>query len=64
MHLAAQSNSKYASPIVIVQKYRLLIGITVFDTHAIPKLENVLNKLGKADLTKIFWQIPLTMHVK
>ena len=28
-----------------------------------PKLENVLNKLDKADLTNIFWQIPLTKHV-
>ena len=64
MHLAAQSNGLYASQIVLVQKYRLLNDMTVLDTNPMHKLENFLNKLGKADLTKRFRQIPFIKHVK
>ena len=78
--IAEKSNSPYASSIVIVPQkdgsirlcvdYRLLNDITVFDTQPMPKLENVIYKLGKAkyisklDLTKGFWQIPLSKHAK
>ena len=74
--IAEKCNSPYASPIVIVPKkdgsirlcvnYRLLNEITVFDPQPIPRPEYIINKLGKAkylskiDLTKGFWQIPLT----
>ena len=78
--IAEKSISPYASPIVIVTKkdgsirlcadYRLLNEITIFDPQPMPKLEDIINKLGKAqylskiDLTKGFWQIPLTDNAK
>ena len=74
--IAEKSTSPYASPIVIVPKkdntirlfvdYRQLNQVTIFDPQPMPKLEDIINKLGKAkyiskiDLTKGFWQIPLT----
>ena len=74
--IAEKSSSPYASPIVIVPKkdgtirlcvdYRQLNEITIFDPQPMPKLEDIINKLGKAkylskiDLTKGFWQIPLS----
>lgn len=77
---AEKSISPYASPIVIVPKkdgsirlcvdYRLLNEITISDPQPMPKLEDIINKLGKAqylskiDLTKGFWQIPLTDNAK
>ena len=78
--LAEKCNSPYASPIVVVPKrdgsirlcvdYRLLNEITVFDLQPMPKLENIINKLGRAkylsklDLTKGFWQFPVTNKAK
>ena len=78
--IAEKSNSPYASPIVVVPKkdgsirlcvdYRLLNEITVFDPQPMPRLEYIINKLGKAkylsklDLTKGFWQIPLSNKSK
>ena len=78
--IAEKSNSPYASPIVVVPKkdssirlcvdYRRLNEITIFDPQPMPKLEDVINKLGKAkylsklDLTKGFWQIPLSNGAK
>ena len=74
--IAEKSTSPYAAPIVIVPKkdntirlcvdYRQLNKVTIFDPQPMPKLEDIINKLGKAhyiskiDLTKGFWQIPLT----
>lgn len=70
-----KSNSAYGAPIVVVQKkdqsirlcidYRGLNELTVFDPQPMPKLDDILNKLGNAkfisknDCTKGFWQIPL-----
>ena len=78
--ITEKSISPYASPIVIVPKkdgsirlcvdYRLLNEITISDPQPMPKLEDIINKLGKAqylskiDLTKGFWQIPLTDNAK
>ena len=78
--IAEKSTSPYASPIVIVPKkdntirlcvdYRQLNNVTIFDPQPMPKLEDIINKLGKAqyiskiDLTKGFWQIPLTESSK
>ncbi|MCG8044622.1 MAG: RNase H-like domain-containing protein [Candidatus Thiodiazotropha endolucinida] len=78
--IAEKSNSPYASPIVVVPKkdgsirlcvdYRQLNQVTIFDPQPMPKLEDIINKLGKAkffsklDLTKGFWQIPLSENSK
>ncbi|MEW8544650.1 MAG: reverse transcriptase domain-containing protein, partial [Candidatus Thiodiazotropha sp.] len=78
--IAEKSASPYASPIVIVPKkdnsirlcvdYRQLNQVTIFDPQPMPKLEDIINKLGKAKyisklyLTKGFWQIPLTETAK
>ena len=74
--IAEKSSSPYASPIVVVPKrdgsirlcvdYRQLNQITIFDPQPMPKLDDIINKLVKArfmskiDLTKGFWQIPLS----
>ena len=74
------SQSPWAAPIVCVPKkdntirfcvdYRGLNSKTVFDPQPMPKIEDVLNKLGKAkylsklDLTKGYWQIPLAENAK
>ena len=75
-----ESNSPWAAPIVCVPKkdkslrlcvdYRGLNSQTIFDPQPMPKIEEVINKLGKAkyisklDLTKGYWQIPLTEKAK
>ena len=69
------SQSPCVAPIVCVPKkdktlrfcvdYRGLNSKTVFDPQPMPKIDDILNKLGKAkyltkiDLTKEYWQIPL-----
>ena len=74
------SQSPWAAPIVCVPKkdntlrfcvdYRGLNSITLFDPQPMPKMDEVLNKLGKArflskiDLTKGYWQIPLSDEAK
>ena len=68
------------SPIVCVPKkdkilrfcvdYRGLNSKTVFDPQPMPKIDDILNKLSKAkflskkDLTKGYWQIPLSDRAK
>ena len=75
-----QSQSPYAAPIVCVPKkdktlrfcvdYRALNSKTVFDPQPMPKIDDILNKLSKAklpskiDLTKGYWQIPLSDRAK
>ena len=75
-----ESNSPWAAPIVCVPKkdktlrlcvdYRGLNSQTIFDPQPMPKIEEVINRLGKAkylskfDLTKGYWQIPLTEKAK
>ncbi|XP_062830648.1 uncharacterized protein LOC134297351 [Anolis carolinensis] len=69
------SNSPWASPIVLVQKpdktirfcidYRLLNKVTQTDTYPMPRLDDLLERIGRAqfissiDLTKGFWQVPM-----
>ena len=71
-----KSESPYASPVVIVKKpdgsnrfcvdYRKLNKITVFDPEPIPNIEDIMSKVGKGkffsklDLTKGYWQIPIS----
>ena len=70
-----KSQSKYASPIVLVRKkdgsnrfcvdYRKLNAITVFDPEPVPNADDLLTKLSqgryfsKFDLSKGYWQIPM-----
>ena len=70
------SNSPWAAPIVLVKKkdggvrfcvdYRRLNAVTRFDAFPLPIIEEIIDDLGNAafistlDLTKGYWQIPLT----
>ena len=74
------SSSPYASPVVLVKKpdgsnrfccdYRKLNMITVPDAEPIPDQEEIFTALAKdryfskLDLTKGYWQIPLTERAK
>ena len=74
------SSSPYASPVVIVAKkdgtnrfccdYRKLNLVTVRDAEPIPDQDEIFAKLAndyyftKIDLTKGYWQVPLTDHAK
>ena len=70
-----ESNSPYASPIVLVRKadnslrfcidYRKLNAITVKDAHALPRIDETLDNLigskyfSSLDLKAGYWQIPV-----
>ena len=69
------SSSEWASPIVLVKKkanslrlcvdYRKLNGLTPADAYPMPRLDDLIDKLGKAkyittlDLTRGYWQVPV-----
>lgn len=69
------ANSPYASPIVMVKKpdkswrfcsdYRKLNAKTVFDAHPMPRVDDLIEKVGNSrfistlDLAKGYWQIKL-----
>lgn len=75
MGIIRTSSSPWASPVVIVPKpdgsirfcvdYRKLNSITEMDAYPMPRMDRMLDKIGKAkyittlDLTKGYWQIPL-----
>lgn len=75
-----QSTSPYASPIVLVKKkdgsnrfccdFRKVNSVTIPDAEPIPDQEEIFAKLTddnfftKIDLTKGYWQVPLTDHAK
>ncbi|CAN2390404.1 K02A2.6-like, partial [Pristimantis euphronides] len=70
------SNSAWASPVVLVPKkdrttrfcvdYRGLNAITTDDAYPMPRIDDLLDRLGKAqyltimDLSRGYWQIPLS----
>lgn len=70
------SNSPWSSPVVLVNKpdgtiricidYRKLNEITVSDAYPVPRISDILEKVGNAkflshfDLTKGYWQVPLS----
>ncbi|XP_072169909.1 uncharacterized protein [Diadema setosum] len=76
----SHSDSPYASPLVIVKKkdgslrlcvdYRKLNQVTEFDAYPMPNIEAIIDELGKAkfmttiDLTKGYWQVPLTKEAR
>ena len=74
------SNSSWSSPCILVPKpdgsypvctdYRKVNSVTKTDTFPIPRMEDCIDKVGKAkyvtkfDLLKGFWQVPLTDRAK
>ena len=75
-----ESHSAWSSPIVLVGKpdgsirfcndYRKLNEISLFDTYPMPRVDELVERLGPArfistlDLTKGYWQVPLTPQAK
>ena len=75
-----RSNSPYAAPVVMVPKkdntvrfcidYRRLNKVTVFDPEPMPNPEDLFteltksNYLSKIDISKAYWQIPMTEESK
>ncbi|XP_075775938.1 uncharacterized protein LOC142826874 [Pelodiscus sinensis] len=71
-----KSRSEWRSPIVLVPKkdgavrfcidFRKLNAVSKFDAYPMPRVDELLERLGRAeylstiDLTKGYWQIPLT----
>ena len=80
MGIIERSVSDYCSPVVLVKKkdgsvrfcidYRKLNSVTVSDAEPIPNQEELLTRIGNArfftkiDLTKGYWQVPLTDECK
>ena len=80
MGVIEKTDSPYSAPVVLVKKkdgtnrfcvdFRALNGITVFDPEPIPSMETIINRLAgkqyfsKFDLTKGYWQVPLTESAK
>ncbi|XP_041102688.1 uncharacterized protein LOC121313985 [Polyodon spathula] len=74
------SQSEWCSPVVMVPKkdgstrfcvdFRKVNAISKFDAYPMPRVDELLDRLGKArflstlDLTKGYWQIPLTPSSK
>ena len=74
------SNSSWAAPIVLVQKkdgtlrfcvdYRKLNAISKVDPYPMPRIDELLDKLGKAkflttlDLSRGYWQVPVAESSK
>ncbi len=74
------SRSPWSSPIVLVPKpdgtlrfcndYRRLNEVSQFDGYPIPRVDELLDRLGRAryistlDLTKGYWQVPLSENAK
>ena len=68
-------SSKWAAPIVLVKKkdgslrmcvdYRRLNSATHSDAYPMPRIDNLIDRLGKAkyitalDLTRGYWQMPV-----
>lgn len=75
-----ESTSPWSSPIVMVAKpngtwrfcndFRQLNKISKFDAYPMPRVDEIIEKLGKAqylttlDITKGYWQIPLTPNAR
>lgn len=75
-----ESHSPWSSPIVMVAKpngtwrfcndFRQLNNVSKFDAYPMPRVDELIERLGKAeylttlDLTKGYWQIPLTPEAR
>ena len=69
------SRSEWASPIVVVKKrdhtiricvdYRRLNSVTPVDAYPMPRIDELIDRIGKAqyittlDLSKGYWQVPM-----
>ncbi|KAJ8277939.1 hypothetical protein GJAV_G00081910 [Gymnothorax javanicus] len=74
------SRSEWCNPVVLVPKkdgsirfcidFRYLNSISLFDSYPTPRIDDLLERLGKAkylttlDLCKGYWQVPLTERSK
>ncbi|XP_066518865.1 uncharacterized protein [Hoplias malabaricus] len=74
------SNSPWSSPIVLVPKpdgswrfcndFRKLNEVSQFDSYPLPRVDDLIDRLGKArfistlDLTKGYWQVALTPEAR
>ena len=74
------SQSNWSSPIVLIPKpdgsqrfcidYRKVNAVTVPDSHPIPRIEDCIDRVGRAkyvtkiDLLKGYWQVPLSDRAK
>ena len=75
-----ESHSQWCSPIVLVPKpdgsirfcndFRKLNEVSKFDAYPMPRVDELVERLAKdrffttLDLTKGYWQIPLTKHAR
>jgi len=69
------STSPWSAPVVLIPKpektfrfcvdYRRLNKVTILDAFPMPRIDNLIDKVGKAkfltkiDLSKGYWQVPL-----
>ena len=74
------SNSEWSSPVVLVRKkdgslrlcvhYRRLNSVSESDTYPMPRIDDLIDKLGEArfistlDLTRGYWQVPVTEEAR
>uniref|UniRef100_A0A8C4RKU8 ribonuclease H n=1 Tax=Erpetoichthys calabaricus TaxID=27687 RepID=A0A8C4RKU8_ERPCA len=80
LNIIEESFSPWSSPIVLVSKpdgswrfcnnFRRLNQVSKFDAYPMPRVDDLLGRLGNAqflttlDLTKGYWQIPLTSSAR
>eukprot|EP00731_Ephydatia_muelleri_P020019 Em0012g844a len=74
------SNSEWSSPVVLVRKkdgslrlcvhYRRLNSVSESDTYPMPRIDDLIDKLGEArfistlDLTRGYWQVPVAEEAR
>lgn len=79
-NIIEESHSPWSAPVVLVRKkdgthrfcvdYRRLNGVTIKDSHPLPRVDDTLDRLSGArvfstiDLTAGYWQIPLNPNDK